>query len=678
MTVDMFLRIQTWLMQTKVWRFVGFASAAVGLVCYALSSSFNYLFGSWNLLKIILYTVFSFIICIMILYENIWKQSRSLRYKAHTAFLVLTITSVYSFYFDKVVNGKPDAYSLISCAAFAIMSLSFSRQSQCGFEMDLLYFFLGCFTVLLMKIKFQLFIIGAGLSYSLIIFRSSFSSVEEIGLAGFQDKNSIIIDVDSPQLANTDIASTIEQLKNYLNMLQQKNLNLVDTLLKHVNEYDDSELMLPGPNFMIDELPSDLINYLHDTAKFMVSAGFDEEFSNVYIDCRRKCLEECLINRLFGLQKINIRNENQRAKYVVIVIKNWITASEIALKILFPFEQRLCDHVFSGFASSATRCFTEVFHGTTFQLLNFANAVADGTPSIWCLFKMIAIFETLRYLISNFHLGPDSSVKEAAVTVQNRLGEAIRDVFLKLNYLSFRVPEAKQDAPSDGRHHPMAVQIIGYLASACRSRRTLEQVLQEYPMVKKGVVLKNSFIEQMEWIMDMLEKKLNGKSKDYRDFALRYFFMMNNRRHLEDLIKRWDLETIFGNDWFQKNQAKFQQDLDLYKKKSWNIVFEFLKLDNNDYLAPNDDVASELMKDKLKLFNKHFEEMYRVQSNWFVYDKKLKDEIIIAVGNTLLPVYGIFIGRFRDCLGIHANQYIRYGMFEIQDRLNNLFLIERS
>lgn len=189
----------------------------------------------------------------MILYENIWKQSRSLRFKAHTAFLVLTITSVYSFYFNKVVNGKPDAYGLISCAAFAIMSLSLSRQSQCGFEVDLLYFFLG----------FQLFIIGAGLIYSLIIFRSSFSSVEEIGFCEFQDENSVIIEVDSPQLANTDIASTMEQLKNYLNMLHQKNLNLVDMLLKHVNEYDDSELMLPGPNFMIDELPPDLINYLY-------------------------------------------------------------------------------------------------------------------------------------------------------------------------------------------------------------------------------------------------------------------------------------------------------------------------------------------------------------------------------------------------------------------------------
>ena len=50
-------------------------------------------------------------------------------------------------------------------------------------------------------------------------------------------------------------------------------------LLKHVNEYDESESMLSGPNFMIDELPHELINHLHETAKLMVRAGFEEEFS---------------------------------------------------------------------------------------------------------------------------------------------------------------------------------------------------------------------------------------------------------------------------------------------------------------------------------------------------------------------------------------------------------------
>lgn len=159
-------------MQTKVWRFVGFVSAIVGLLCYALSSSFNYLFGEWNSLKIVLFGVFSFIICLVVLLAELVQHFRFLRFKAHTIFLVLTITSVYSFFFDKVVNGKPDAYSLISCASFAIMSLSMSRQTLCGFENDLLYFFLGFLIVQLMKIKWS--VTHSWSRYQLLPYYSSF------------------------------------------------------------------------------------------------------------------------------------------------------------------------------------------------------------------------------------------------------------------------------------------------------------------------------------------------------------------------------------------------------------------------------------------------------------------------------------------------------------------------
>jgi hypothetical protein len=117
------------------------------------------------------------------------------------------------------MNGKPDAYSLLSCAAFAIMFLSLSRQIQCGFEVDLLYFFLGCLIVQIMKIKLQLFIVGAGFSYLIIILRSSFSSIDVVidneDPTSLQDENLVIIEVnsDSPLLTSTDIGSSmVEQL----------------------------------------------------------------------------------------------------------------------------------------------------------------------------------------------------------------------------------------------------------------------------------------------------------------------------------------------------------------------------------------------------------------------------------------------------------------------------------
>ena len=655
---------------------MGFVSVAAGLICYALSSSFNHLFGNWNLLKVLLYTLFSFIICLMILYANIWQNTRSLRFKAHTAFLVLTITSVYSFFFDKVVNGKPDAYSLISCAAFAIMSMSLSRQTQCGFEVDLLYFFLGCLIMQLMKIKMQLVIVGAGFSYSLIIIRSLISSTNSIAEneyfgVGLHGENSVVIEMDSLLRPSNDIYSRMMQrLTTCTNALQQDSLNIIDRLMDEYSQ-DRTELHLHGKcDFVMDTLPSGKVHNLHEIVKLMLCAGYVKECSAVYISWRKVLLQKGLLNKIFVLPKakINTENEHQREEYLDTMFQRWMTASDVATKVLFPIEPKLCDLVFSGFSSVTSHCFIEVCQEATFQLLNFADVIAYGSPSKWCLFKMVDIFEQLNNLIPKFQsLFPDSLVNEA-IAVRNRLGVASRELFMKMHNFIFKVPAAKQIVSSYGPRHQMTINVMSYVSSACMKRRTLEQILEEFPKVHNEVEASFFFLKQVEQIMRMLQRKLIVMSENSKDSALRHIFMLNNRSHIEAMNKFSRLETIFGYDWFQNNKAKIQQNLDLYKRCSWDEVMDFLKLDNND------SITEELLKEKIHLFNNRFEAICRVQSAWFIHDSKLKGEIISSVGNILLPAYGIFVGRLQDTLGNEAYNYIKYGMFEIEDRLNLLFL----
>ncbi|AES98881.1 transmembrane protein, putative [Medicago truncatula] len=136
---SMLTQIVRWVTQPMIWRCVCFVSSVVGTV--------------------LLYSVFRFIFCLAILFANKWQNSNtSLPLKAHLVFLVFIITTVYSFFFDKA-NGKPDLYSLISGAAFAVMSLSLSKQTHFGFEVDLLYFFCGYLTLQLMKIKLVLYLV---------------------------------------------------------------------------------------------------------------------------------------------------------------------------------------------------------------------------------------------------------------------------------------------------------------------------------------------------------------------------------------------------------------------------------------------------------------------------------------------------------------------------------------
>jgi len=646
-------------MHTKVWRIVGFASSVVGLLCYALSSSFNHLFGNWNLLKIFLYTVFSFIICLMLLFATTWQHSTSLRFKAHSAFLVLTITSVYSFFSDKIMNGKPDAYSLFSCAAFAIMSLSLSRQIQCGFEVDLMYFYLGCLIVQLMKIKLLLGIVGACYSYCLITIRSSFSSLivtQDTQCLGLEEQR-VVIQVDSQQLEDTNGGSSImQQFMICMNDLKKNDSNVSKMFMEKVK--GNYKLAVTDHNFIIDALPDETINHLHKTAKLMVDAGFHKECSDLYISLRKEWLEDLLINKLLGLRKMGFQD---------YMIGRWIKASKVALKILFPSERRLYNCVFpESNSESSDLCFLEVCHGATCQLLNFADSFVNQSSSAWRLFKILDLFETMSDLIPEFESLFTDLLVDEALKFKNRLGEACRNIFMEFGKLIFLTPDAELDCWADGGVHPMTCEVTGYIVLAFWSRKNLEKILKEYPLVvADGVGTSCLFYSQIKLIMDFFHINLEAKSQIYEDPAMRYFFMMNNLSHIE-----YQLET-FWDDGFCKNKEQY---CELYCRSSWNKVIDFLKIDINDSMSPN--YKADSIKDNLNSFHQKFQEICGIQSTWRVFDEQLRKQIIITLENMLLPAYENFIARLHDVHGKNSDEYIEYGMSDIQDRLNQLFLLE--
>jgi len=657
------------MMKLKVWRFVGFTSSIVGLLCYAISSSFTHLFGEWNSLKLSLYIIFSFIICLMVLFARRWQDSRSHRFKAHSAFLVLTITSVYSFFSDKVLSGKPDAYSLISCASLALTSLCLSRQIECGFEVDFMYFYLGCLIVQLTKINYLLAIVGVCYSYCLVILRYSFSLLnvtQETQCLELEEER-VVIQVDLQQRENinsgyvlqhfrTSLELLLQQFRTCMKELNQNNSNIAEMVLEKVK--GNYKLVVTDHNSITDALSHETINHLQETAKLMVDAGFEKECFEVYNSYRKEWLEDLLMNKCLRMGKMGFQD---------YVIGRWIKTSEVALRVLFPGERRLYNRVFSDSTSSAS-CdlyFSEVCHGVTIELLSFADSFANRSPSAWRLFKILDLFETICDLIPEFEsLFLDSLVNEA-IKIKNRLAEISRDIFMDFGNMILLTADAEFDCWADGGVHPMTCAATGYIVMAFWSRQNLEQILRQYPLVVTDGAKTSLFYSQMELIMEQFEKKLEAKSRIYEDSTLRYFFMMNNLSHVKSR-----LET-FWDDRFCINTEKY---FELYCKSSWNTVINCLKMDMNESLAPNSETYS--MKDKLNLFNQRFREMCGTQSTWRAFDEKLRKQIITSIESILLPTYEKFIGMFEDAVGKNAEEYIEYGMSDIQDHLNSSFLLQ--
>ncbi|KAI4305383.1 hypothetical protein L6164_028753 [Bauhinia variegata] len=432
-------------------------------------------------------------------------------------------------------------------------------------------------------------------------------------------------------------------------------------------------------DIVIDALPSGTINDLHEIAKRMVAARFGKECAHIYSSCRREFLEESL-SRL-GLHKLSIEDVHKMPwQDLEDEIERWIKASNVAFRILFPSERRLCDRVFFGFSSAADLSFMEVCRGSTIQLFNFTDAVAIGSRSPERLFRILDLFETMRDLMPELEsLFSDQYclfLRNEGITIWKRLGEAIRGIFMELENLIRRDP-AKAAVPGGGLH-PITRYVMNYLRAACRSRQTLEQVfednglpMKDYPKLDDRVASSSPLSVQIAWIMELLESNLEAKSKIYKE-SLSSVFMMNNGRYIVQKAKDSELGTLLGDDWIRKHTAKVRQYHVNYQRSSWNKVLNLLKVDNGSMPS---NAAAKSMKDKLKLFNMQFDEICRIQSTWFVFDEQLRDEIRISLERILLPAYGNFIARFKNVpeLSKHAEKYMKYGVEDIEARINDLF-----
>ncbi|KOM47228.1 hypothetical protein LR48_Vigan07g093200 [Vigna angularis] len=365
----------------------------------------------------------------------------------------------------------------------------------------------------------------------------------------------------------------------------------------------------------------------------------------------------------------------------------------IAARIIFPNEKRLFNRVFSRSIPNGEFNFRELCTELATSLLKSARALAT-----WSHFMR----NTLQELIQEF---------ESFTTLLN-----IVVLLIRQRLCIYEASENVSLIPGGGIH-PITLEGMYYTYSVYRNReiRKLSQDLKEGKIPssvyidKVRILLKSSLddkskngnkLEVIYYIkslhqsrenklrlgldemispvcnykmIELVESSLEANSKNYKNPSLRNVFIMNNRRFIEVETKLNGLGLSFGDDWLHKNTTKLQENLELYLRSSWNKILDLLKVDMNQ---PESSVVAELMKDNLYWFNEHFDETCNIQSAWSVCDEELRrEQVIKSIENMLLPAYGSFLGTFEQLVGKHAYKYIRYGMFEVQDRLNKLFLL---
>ncbi|XP_050908582.1 exocyst complex component EXO70B1-like [Lathyrus oleraceus] len=530
---------------------------------------------------------------------------------SHLSVFWPTITTVYSFFFDKA-NGKPDLYSLISCAAFAIMSLSLSKQTHFGFEIDLLYFFCGYLTLQLMKIKLFLVIVGVIFSYFLIILRFYLGNQTEIGHRRLQihDPHAVVIQVraDSESAPfmnsnalreNTDfepITQVILQSLQDTSDSDQDCLTLGDCkkVIVKTNEKLNQliwkriimkeKIVLPDNYISMKTLRikemEEIADYLHKTVKNMVDVEFISECCNMYNIFRSKFIDRCLCR--LGLQEVNLCNpENEN-------IKSLIRALHIALNTLLPNERMTWHRVFSGFSTK------------------------------YC------IFSSSEWMRLEIELWAKLLVLETCMNSNSQ----------KKVKFGFGV-------------HPLTLSLMNCIEEVSEDSNNMDYV-------------------HIPYIIQLLQTNLDARSKTHINSTLGHLFMLNNNRYIQVVGRRDSLRTLLGDDWTQLQGSKLRQNIGDFLKGVWRKVFKSM---NTKSIGPEDAIAT------MKLFNQNFLNVCEAQSTCSILDVKTRKFVQRYTKKIFMPKYEVFIGRFTDIVGKDdADQYINYGMLDITDKFNHLYL----
>ncbi|KAM0937893.1 putative exocyst complex component Exo70, cullin repeat-like-containing domain superfamily [Dioscorea sansibarensis] len=431
-----------------------------------------------------------------------------------------------------------------------------------------------------------------------------------------------------------------------------------------------SESSIQVEEYVINLVDPGAVFDLKCIAGMMLICNYDMECRRAYVNIRKESLDKCL--SALRIEKWSIEEILQMHWSVLNKkVKRWNQAMKVFIRVYLTSERHLCNVVLGDYSTSVREhCFIEISKVSIFRLLNFAEAIAIGTPKLEKIFRILDMYECLANLLpdveSTFPEQFGSSILTECHDVLSRLGETIGVIFNEFKN-SIRHNRSK-NALVGGGVHPITKYVMNYIKTLVDYSDMLEPLLDDQKE-RTGSFRVIPLAHHLLSIVSILESNLHTRSKLYKDAALQNIFLMNNIYYMFQKVKDSELRTFFGDEWIKENKRKFRKYEMHYERASWPLVLSFLK--DEGVLTPSKSV----LKDKFKHFNLAFEEVYRNQTAWLVPAVELREDLRISVSHILLQAYQTFTGRYSSQLdGVrHRNKYIKYSPDDLAAYILDLF-----
>ncbi|KAG0492077.1 hypothetical protein HPP92_005475 [Vanilla planifolia] len=424
-------------------------------------------------------------------------------------------------------------------------------------------------------------------------------------------------------------------------------------------------------------IPPRLLPLLHDLAQQMVQAGKQDQCIKFYCETRSSALELSL--RKLGVERLS-KDDVQKMPWEVLEAKigNWIHYMRIA-------SEKICDQIFDGINVTRDHCFAEVTADSVLMLFSFGEAIAKSKRSPEKLFVLLDMYEIMRELQSEVEAIFDgkacSEMREAALSLTRRLAQTAQETFGDFEEAVEK--DATKTAVLDGTVHPLTSYVINYVKFLFDYQSTLKQLFQEFETAGEDSNSQLAIVTMR--IMQALQSNLDGKSKQYKDPALTYLFLMNNIHYMVRSVRRSEAKDLLGDDWVQRHRRIVQQNANQYKRVAWAKILQTLTVQGLSSSggsgagggdgSNSSGVSRATIKERFKSFNLQFEDLHQRQSQWTVPDLELRESLRLAVAEVLLPAYRSFVKRFGPLIesGKNPQKYIRYTPEDLERMLGEFF-----
>lgn len=317
-------------------------------------------------------------------------------------------------------------------------------------------------------------------------------------------------------------------------------------------------------------IPPRILPLMNDIAQQLIQAGNQQSCYKIYRDTRGSALESSL--RKLGVEKLS-KEDVQKMQWEALEAKigNWIHFMRIAVKLLLAGERKICDQIFDGVNFNKDQCFAELTANSVVTLLSFGDAVAKSKRSPEKLFVLLDMYEVMHELQPEieviFEGKSCSEMREASLGLAKRLAQTAQETFADFEEAVEK--DASKTIVNDGTVHPLTSYVINYVKFLFDYQSTLKLLFQEF---ETGSETESQLAVVTMRIMQALQNNLDGKSKQYRDPALTYLFLMNNIHYMVRSVRRSEAKDILGDDWIQRHRRIVQQNANQYKRVAWAKV----------------------------------------------------------------------------------------------------------